>query len=790
MTSPKASLAVVLTLLLIAINLALPGTAMAQKLSTEGQLRKSAHDFLFREFTKGRKCDFSNDKKILKEIVVSTKRVEATDELVIELPEGAQRIASMFRHLILRGENLDRAGGLTLEPYQTNAHMHHSIQKPEIYRVQMGSLPTPKEGAAKIVLRAKITGPVVVTEVAFSSQGKLRTEFDDIPFRNLGDEHPIKKVVIDIDTSRELSIAGHIDLEREKFFRYYARPGMHHPSQQQWAKDRNFLPGRQISKMQYSLVKGYSPNQPKLKESKTKKGYADLSFFDKYDSTPTVTKAIEPFRNINYAMCLDNWPDFMSIEHVGRGTPKVEHFDAAAELAGAVIADQIKDGGRTATWWEVKNESTIKSEWDYHWDDNSWDLLAEFHNNVADEVHQQAPGVKVGGPSSAWMQLQIKDFSLYKSQRQFMDDTKGKLDFYSHHFYEDFNTIGAWERRSSTYSNYLMGRLEAILNMIRGHMHGTDNVRPILITECGSLQPGTGPSDYWLRMRSYSAYTHKFLQRPHEIDLSVPFAFLSVHWNPTSGNAAFVPDEGHGTQVPIDQLNATPVAHFFDLWSDFDGRRLPVNFSRRWLDVTALHNGDQVHVALTNMGGQSLNVDLSSLARPTQIESINQKRLYYRDGEVHFEPKNELANLSSVPVDVEETTIVTVTLRSPLSVGKPLRRDFCYASETAVKANDLPKDGFEIIVPSAIPMSGKIEKVRLVIGVHRDGGLKKALKLNFNGKEASTAQKWASDVKNLFEPVVVNIPASMIRERNFLKVGRYEGLTITSVHLEIDTATF
>jgi agarase len=334
-----------------------------------------------------------------------------------------------------------------------------------------------------------------------------------------------------------------------------------------------------------------------------------------------------------------------------------------------------------------------------------------------------------------------------------------------------------------------MGRLEAILNMIRGHMHGTDNVRPILVTECGSLQPGTGPSDYWLRLRSYSAYTHKFLQRPHEIDLSVPFAFLSVHWNPTSGNAAFIPDEGQGTKVPIDQLNATPVAHFFDLWSDFDGRRLPVNFSRRWLDVTALHNGDQVHVALTNMGGQSLNVDLSSLARPTQIKSINQKRLYYRDGEVHFEPENELADLSSVPVDVEETTIVTVTLRSPLSVSKPLRRDFCYASETAVKANDSPEDGFKIIVPSTIPMSGKIEKVRLVIGVHRDGGLKKALKLNFNSKEANTAQKWASDVKNLFEPVVINIPTSMIRERNFLKVGRYEGLTITSVHLEIDTAT-
>jgi len=118
------------------------------------------------------------------------------------------------------------------------------------------------------------------------------------------------------------------------------------------------------------------------------------------------------------------------------------------------------------------------------------------------------PGTKVGGPSSAWMQVQIKDFALYKSQRKFLDLTKGKLDFYSHHFYEDFNTIGVWERRGSTYTNYLTGCLEAILDMFRAHMHGTDNVRPILVTECGSLQPGRGPSDYWLRLRSWSAYTH------------------------------------------------------------------------------------------------------------------------------------------------------------------------------------------------------------------------------------------------------------------------------------------
>ena len=762
--------------------------AVGQQLSVEGQRRKSAHEFLFETFAKDRKCEYSNDKQILKEIVVLAKTIEADGQLVIELPEGAQRIASMFRHLTLRGKNLDRVGGLSLEPYRAGSFMHHSIQKPDIYRVQMGSLPIPSEESPGIVLRATTSGPVTVSEIAFSSQNKLRTKFDDIPYRNLGDEYPIEKVIVNIDTSHELSIAGHIDLEREKFFRYYARPGMHHPSAQNWAAERNFLPGRQITKMQYALVKGYSPNQPKLTESKTEKGRAELSFFDRYSSRPSINDAIEPFRKIDYAMCLDNWPDFMSIEHTGRGTPKVEYFNAAAELAAALIEDQVRDGGKTATWWEVKNESTIKSEWDYHWNSDSWDLLADFHNRVADAIHERTPNVKVGGPSSAWMQVQINDFSLYKSQRKFMDLTRGNLDFYSHHFYEDFNTIGAWERRSTTYSNYLMGRLEAILNMFRAHMHGTDNVRPILITECGSLQPGSGPSDYWLRLRSFSAYTHKFLQRPHEIDLSVPFAFLSVAWNPKSGNAAFVPEEGQGTNVPIDQLSPTPVTYFFDLWKDFDGRRLPVSSTQKWLDVTALHEGNLVHVALTNMGGQRINVSLKGVAQHGDIKSINQKRLYYRDGKIQYKPSVKLRNLNAVEVDVEETTVLTITLNSSLQLDGTIRRDYYYANETAVRQIDIPKGGFQIRCPELDSGHRKRVAARLLIGVHRDGGLTKPLKVSINGETLPTNHAWAKDVRNLFAPIVVIIPESVQLNRlNNVRVEGQPGLTVTSVHLEIDS---
>ena len=202
---------------------------------------------------------------------------------------------------------------------------------------------------------------------------------------------------------------GHVDLERDKFCRYYAAPGNLPPSFENWAAERNFLPGRQIMKFQPALVKGYSKKQPKLTESRNKPGAADLTFLKRFDNSSQAVKAIEPFRDIQYAMCFNDYPEFMSVKNVGRGTPLIEHFDDAAELAAAYIEDQIRDGGRTASYWEVKNESTIKSEWDYHWkkEHDSWALMAEFHNRVADAVHQRNLNTKIGGPSSAWMQVQV-----------------------------------------------------------------------------------------------------------------------------------------------------------------------------------------------------------------------------------------------------------------------------------------------------------------------------------------------------------------------------------------------
>ena len=75
-------------------------------------------------------------------------------------------------------------------------------------------------------------------------------------------------------------------------------------------------------------------------------------------------------------------------------------------------------------------------------------VLEKFHNRVAKAIHSRSPKTMVGGPSSAWMQVQVSDFGLYRNQVRFMDLTRDRLDFYSHHFYEDFGSLGAVKQHS------------------------------------------------------------------------------------------------------------------------------------------------------------------------------------------------------------------------------------------------------------------------------------------------------------------------------------------------------
>ena len=533
-----------------------------------------------------------------------------------------------------------------------------------------------------------------------------------------------------------------------------------------------------------ALTRGWGQNEP-LVEDKEKTGAADLSFFDQYDAGRRLRRTIPEFKEKPFALCFNDWPEFMSFPLVGRGTPLVEHFDDAAELAAAYVAEQIKDAGYTAAWWEVKNESSVQSEWAYHWrkDYDGWGLLADFHNRVADAVHEKAPDIKVGGPSSAYMQVQVKDFAMFRDHRRFIDETKGHIDFFSHHFYENALMLGAHERRGMGYSNYLLGRYEAILDMLRAHMHKVDHVLPILITECGSLQNGRQPSDNWLRLYAWNAYLTKSMQRPDQIDLFVPFIFLHMVWNPASGDASFAPKTDRKRHRTIDDFEPTTISKYLELWRDFDGRRLPVEFDRDWLDVIAVHDGNRISLAVTNMGGRQIALDLSGVAKQVGATGAKQTRLNYHQGKVVFTADQDV-NVAAVPVDVNETTVVHLHLDAPLEPAGSLQLDRWYAHETAVKSTG-----------EAIPFEVQVQDVektrhaKLLVGLHRGGGITKPVIVEVNGKLIEIDLGDAHEFSEFFAPLDADVPASILKDLNRVSVTAQAGTTITSIQIVTHQST-
>ena len=765
--------------------LALSPCLFSQELSREGRMLQASHDFLFDTFAADRKTEFVGDGPgaRLKTVIVltETREIHHGDELV--LPAGAERIAGMFRHFGFHGADLDRIAEVRVFPFSPEVSPPRSAQVRDFYRVQMPSLPVTGEpfGTMTIKFLMKDKNAVCrIDDLVFYAQNPIPRQFDTIPYRDLGSEFPRETVEVRIDTNHELSVGGTTALQRHKWFRMHQTPGEVDSSFEQWATDRGFLPGRGGFKFDPALTRGWGGMET-LQERADKPGAADLSFFDGFDAGVRLRQSIPLFQETPFALCFNDWPEFMSVPLVGRGTPLVEHFDDAADLAAAYVADQIQDGGYSATWWEVKNESSVQSEWAHHWKEkqgiDGWGLLSDFHNRVAGAVHARAPGTKVGGPCSAYMQVQIQDFDLFRNQARFIEETRGHIDFFSHHFYENAGTLGAHERRGMGYSNYLLGRYEAILDMLRAHMHKVDNVLPILITECGSLQNGRQPSDNWLRLLAWNAYLTKSMQRPDQIDLFVPFIFLHMSWNPNSGDATFSPKLDREKHRTIDDFEPTTIANYFELWRDFDGQRLPVEFDRDWLDVVAVHDEKRVSLAVTNMGGRQIAVDLSNVAKRIGATEALQTRLNYHQGEVVFEPEHAV-DVAGIPVDVNETTVIRLALEKPLTPSETWQQDRWFATNTAVASHGEPQS-----FPIRVEEPKAVESARLIVGIHRSGGITEPLGLEVNGTPLQLDTGDAAEFTEFFAPLQTMVPSDLLRDRNLITIAAQDGATITSVHL-------
>ena len=149
------------------------------------------------------------------------------------------------------------------------------------------------------------------------------------------------------------------------------------------------------------------------------------------------------------------------------------------------------------------------------------------------------------------------------------------------------------------------------------------------------------------------------------------------------------------------------------------------------------------------MGGRQIAVDLSGLADQVNSSKATQTRLIYHKGEVVFEPRTRsgCGGRSGRCQRDHRDSPFSAQRAHTLAPKKTLQQERWYAGETAVKSTGSP---IETSVVLSEP--GKVKKARLLIGVHRSGGLTGPLQVSVNGNEISVDSGDAAEFSEFFAP--------------------------------------
>lgn len=625
-------------------------------------------------------------------------------------------------------------------------------------------------------LKLVIEGQGAIDIVQFVHNEGIAHVFDVSLYREPGLDQPIKAVQISVDATKFRSIEGICDIKRERYFRYYAAPNMDRSGKEPYFKGRGFLPGRQIEEIgpAYEDRWGAANSMVALAEDPTRPGYADPKFFERREFWRF--EGVDP--ELEFVMCFDGWPRFMWPTNLKgipnqRGTPAVDKFDAAAECAVNLMKAQVRDSGRTATWWEVKNESDVKSEWIYHNQDgyDSWKLLADFHNVMADKIHQEVSDVEVGGPVSAWFHPAAGEFKVWENQARFMDLTRDHLDFYSHHFYEvgAMDSLERWRKEGST--SYVQGGMECTLDMLESHMAATGNWKPMTCSEYGSLSFVRDERGFWMHIKNINALMVNFLDRPQDFEITVPFMLTFMHWAPDSLET-FI------HQTPDGEFVKTKNTYLIDMWEGFKGKRIPSADSEHKVRTQAVLDGDLIRLVVNNRSGQRTTLDINAtIPKGAKVLSVRRRMALFEKGETKY-VDDQLPGLTNIPLGVDVTAVFEIQLANAVTPAITLNESIHYGHQTAVKVNqtatlDIPADN----TPA--------ESAVLRVGLYRKGGFGKPITISLNGTENHTVDlSWGEGINQFMDYVELPIDPTHVKAMNQLSVSYSEpGATVAAARI-------
>ncbi|RME93812.1 MAG: hypothetical protein D6766_07435, partial [Verrucomicrobia bacterium] len=538
---------------------------------------------------------------------------------------------------------------------------------------------------------------------------------------------------VDVDLTRRRAIGGHSVFDRHTWFGVYLSPGFgttlvtidgQRKNVDTWIRDEGaMLPSRgTVGFRKYWKNGGYvlfteDPNRP---------GFINPAELARYVGTPdryVRAKQLDPnHKTILSGEGHGEFPDFMCWpKELTHGVNTVSNHAAHAEAVIATFRRIEQAGGLMPKWYEVLNESTVQSNFGWHWDPDAWDKLAEFHNAVAEAMAVAHPEVKVAGPTDAWPYVDGENgqFSAWFSQnKRFIQLSGDKLGAYSFHPYEldfaaKYGKATVYEAQFVTQHVWSKGRLESFVDLWENeHWLRWGDYKPFVISEYGALD--WGETNQFNYVKSCNAMLAALMERPDVIDKMSVFILSYAPWNPSYRLTFFTSDDGGRTYHP------TPFMNYLRFWKDLAGEYLFASSDNYHVLSRAFLTNDVVYVLLHNNHRDEQRAEVRlSLPPDTEVQQAELKMLFQNHQDLGFQDYAPVASLADIPLPPEATAILRLKLNHAPAL--PLYfEDNYYGNKVLENITANALEEFAINVTK--PLDHALEGGRLHFSLHKNGG--------------------------------------------------------------------
>ena len=568
-----------------------------------------------------------------------------------------------------------------------------------------------------------------------------------------------RDVEVTLDLTQGLNIGGSRTLRREAYFNVHGTPS------ELTEHEAISLLGTLRANMGRSMG-AISGLMGRLKEDPKRPGFADPQILEKCLESYLSHKSK---RGNTHQEGLEIVHSVHPFSYYGKPEEKGQEnspfvpgsHEAAAEILSAFFS---RIDVEREPYFEVANEGNVH----VRGLGTTMEDLCDLHSELARRLHEEVPGLKIGGPASAWPAFEVKDFQVWRDQMGLFIDRAGKdMDFLSIHLYTT--------HYDDKVNNRFGANIDAILDLMENKaLLSTGEVKPLLISECGTgLKKGErimkrySPQRDWLIMQGASHAFFDLLRRDDRLIKMIPFMVLKASWYDSE-----YPYPWTLYHRDKDEWKLTHLVKWYEFWKDVQGRHLPTSCSSLDVQTHALLDGRTVYLLLDNLLNSEVSLTVQELVdQGLNVESASISSLYYDGVEPVISPKEPLQQLGDeVVLEPHAAAIIRIGLSKIPQLRSELYESTFYGDR--ILQPIMAKPAYFMI---EVPKRGESIKsctLRLGIGRSKDLSLRPRVLINGHLIKVPGGARGNTDLvgDQTFATKEIKVPVEFLRKKNRLSV--------------------